>query len=92
MDNKICKNCFISGRVQGVYFRYYTRQQAQELGISGWARNLADGRVEVLACGEIKAVESLCTWLHKGSPLANVTGVNCQAIAPPEFLSGFEIS
>ncbi|RKZ42729.1 MAG: acylphosphatase [Gammaproteobacteria bacterium] len=92
MENNISKNCFISGHVQGVSFRYYTRKQALGLGISGWARNLADGRVEVLACGEIKAVEKLCTWLHKGPPSAYVTEVNCQTIAQKEFLSGFEIS
>ncbi len=80
MDKKICKHCFVSGRVQGVSFRYYTRQQAQRLGISGWARNLADGRVEVLACGQPSAVDKLCAWLHDGPSLAYVTNVQCQAV------------
>ncbi len=92
MDNKTCKHCFVSGRVQGVAFRYYTRKQAQQLGILGWARNLADGRVEVLACGESKAVETLCAWLHEGPSLAYVVAVKCQTVAHSDSLSGFEIS
>ena len=92
MDNKICKHCFVSGRVQGVAFRYYTRQQAQKLDILGWARNLADGRVEVLACGEKESVENLCAWLYKGPSQAIVAEVKCQSVAYPDSLSGFEIS
>jgi len=64
--NKICVRYLVSGRVQGVFFRASTRYQAQSLGISGYARNLADGRVEVLACGESKALDQLRTWLVKG--------------------------
>ena len=90
-DDKICKHCFVKGRVQGVYFRYYTLQQAQHLGVTGWARNLNDGRVEVLACGETKAVENLCVWLHEGSPLSNVTEVKCQIINQPDYPKSFEI-
>lgn len=92
MDKKICKRCLVSGRVQGVSFRYYTRQQAQRLGVSGWAYNLADGRVEVVACGNSSAVEQLCAWLSQGSPLAYVNSIQCQAITPPsECPVGFEI-
>ncbi|MCK5524089.1 MAG: acylphosphatase [Thiomargarita sp.] len=91
MDNKTCKHCFISGRVQGVAFRYYTRLQAQRLGILGWAKNLADGRVEVLAYGDSKAVESLCTWLHEGPSLAYVAVVKCKTVAHSDSLSEFEI-
>lgn len=83
MDKKSCKRCLVSGRVQGVSFRYYTRQQAQRLGISGWAYNLADGRVEVVACGDNSAVEQLCAWLHQGPSLAYITSVQCQAIIRP---------
>ena len=89
---KICMHCFVSGHVQGVAFRYYTRQQAQHLNVSGWARNLIDGRVEVLAYGEARAVESLCVWLHQGPPLAHVTEVKCQKIDNPEFPEGFSIA
>jgi acylphosphatase len=92
MEKKICQRCLVSGRVQGVSFRYYTRQQAQRLGVSGWAHNLADGRVEVVACGDSRAVEQLCAWLHQGPPLAYVTLVQCQAITRPhDCLDGFEI-
>jgi acylphosphatase len=92
MDKKICKRCLVSGRVQGVSFRYYTRQQAQRLGVSGWAYNLADGQVEVVVCGDISAVEQLCAWLHQGPPLAYVTSVQCQAIIRPhDCTDEFEI-
>jgi acylphosphatase len=91
MDNKICRHCFISGRVQGVSFRYYTRKQAQSLRVSGWARNLADGRVEVLACGTPNAVERLCAWLHEGPSLAYVTDVQCQTVDYSDSPAGFEI-
>jgi acylphosphatase len=91
MANKICQRCFVSGRVQGVAFRYYTRQQAQRLGVSGWARNLADGRVEVLAGGEPSAVNKLCAWLHEGPPLAHVTDVQCTAASEADCPEGFAI-
>ena len=55
----VCRQCWVSGRVQGVFFRAATRQRALELGVTGYARNLDDSRVEVLACGERDAVESL---------------------------------
>ncbi len=92
MDNKIGRHCFVSGRVQGVAFRYYTYQEAQRLGISGWVRNLADGRVEVLAYGTPDAVEKLCAWLHEGPSLAYVTDVQCQTMTAPNVPVGFEIS
>jgi acylphosphatase len=66
---------FVSGRVQGVFFRASTAREAARLGVAGWARNLSDGRVEVLAEGEPAAVEALLAWLRKGPPLARVTGV-----------------
>ncbi len=91
MEKKICQHCFISGRVQGVSFRYYTRKQAQGLGVSGWARNLADGRVEVLACGTSNAVDKLRAWLHDGPSLASVTDVQCQTVDYPDCPTGFGI-
>ena len=65
----------VSGRVQGVCFRAYTREQAVALGLRGFAVNLPDGRVEVLAVGESAAVEELARWLRHGPPLANVDDV-----------------
>ena len=67
----------MSGRVQGVFYRASTRQRAQELGCRGYARNLADGRVEVLAVGEPAAVHALIEWLRQGPPAAHVADVNC---------------
>jgi acylphosphatase len=65
----------VSGKVQGVGFRAATREQAQRLGLRGHARNLADGRVEVIAAGADDAVEALAQWLQYGSPMARVAVV-----------------
>jgi len=69
------RRCFVSGRVQGVFFRASTVREAALLGLRGFARNLTDGRVEVLVEGEKEKVESLVRWLHKGPPLARVSSV-----------------
>jgi acylphosphatase len=65
----------VSGRVQGVAFRAYTREEAQRLGLSGCARNLPDGRVEVTAAGSSDALDALGKWLWTGSPMARVEDV-----------------
>ena len=65
----------ISGRVQGVAFRYYTRRQALRLGLTGWVRNLPDGRVEVLMEGEEPQVEEMIQWCGQGPPSARVTSL-----------------
>jgi acylphosphatase len=85
----ICRRCFISGRVQGVFFRASTARRATELKLTGYAKNLADGRVEVLVCGEPVAVNALCEWLWDGPPAARVSDVvirevQCQDV-PGEF-------
>jgi acylphosphatase len=72
----IVRRCIISGRVQGVFFRASTQQQARKLGIAGYAKNLADGRVEVLACGDETQVSHLIQWLWQGPPTAEVIGVD----------------
>ncbi|MGA7296741.1 MAG: acylphosphatase [Rhodanobacteraceae bacterium] len=82
---------FISGRVQGVFFRASTRAQAQRLDIAGWARNLEDGRVEVLAQSpEPAALEQLADWLEQGPAQADVESVERQR-ADASRLSGFHI-
>jgi len=58
-----------------VFYRASTRERARALGVSGHARNLVDGRVEVLACGEPAAVDALCDWLRQGPPSAQVASV-----------------
>lgn len=78
----ICKQCFVSGRVQGVFYRETTRRKAESLQISGYAKNLADGRVEVIACGMASSVNELCEWLWTGSDYSSVSHVECQLIEP----------
>lgn len=65
----------VTGKVQGVWFRASTRDEALRLGLTGHARNLADGSVEVLAVGDGEAIAALERWLHRGPPLAQVAGV-----------------
>jgi acylphosphatase len=71
----VCKKCLIGGRVQGVFYRATAARRAHELGIHGYARNLADGRVEVLACGEEDTVSAFVKWLWIGSSASKVTSV-----------------
>lgn len=81
-DAWIARRCLVAGRVQGVFFRASAARKARELGVTGHARNLPDGRVEVLACGDARAVESLCVWLWQGSPASHVTAVDVREVAP----------
>lgn len=80
-----CRRCYVSGRVQGVFFRASTYEQARNLQVTGYARNLPDGRVEVLACGAAAAVQKMCDWLVIGPPAAAVTDVQCEdvVVTPP---------
>ena len=67
------KHIFISGKVQGVSFRYHTFERAQKLGVTGWIRNLDDGRVEaVLVSTDEKAIEELVAFLKTGPPRAQI--------------------
>lgn len=78
----------VSGRVQGVFYRASTREQAQRLGLTGHARNLPDGRVEVVAHGSAEALDALERWLWQGPPAATVGGVEravLEGAAPPAF-------
>lgn len=68
----IRRHLLITGRVQGVCFRYYTRQTALKSGVTGWVRNLPDGRVEALIEGEEQAVTATLTWCRSGPELARV--------------------
>lgn len=79
----------VSGRVQGVFYRASTRDEARRLGLSGYARNLADGRVEVLAQGEAGAIEALAQWLQHGPPLASVAEVVREVAEDEPARSGF---
>lgn len=70
-----CKKCLVDGRVQGVFYRATAARRAAELKLRGYARNLPDGRVELLACGEPDAVDSFVKWLWIGSSASKVTAV-----------------
>lgn len=72
----ICKLFLVSGRVQGVWYRAATQQQAHGLGVTGYAKNLPDGRVEVLACGAEDGVAELEQWLWQGPAQAKVESVD----------------
>ena len=72
----ICKQCLVGGRVQGVFYRATAARRAQELAIRGHARNLPDGRVEVLAYGDEEAVRTFVSWLWTGSTASKVTSVD----------------
>ena len=85
-----CRHCFVSGRVQGVFFRAETGQQARGLGLTGWVRNVPAGRVEVMACGKPTDVEHLCAWLWHGPDFAEVTDVTCEP-ADDQGLDRFEV-
>lgn len=81
----------MSGRVQGVFFRAACKDEADRLGVTGYARNLRDGRVEVVAEGSEDAVEALARWCHVGPPRAVVTKVD-SVTEPPEGLTSFRTS
>ncbi|HEB87676.1 MAG TPA: acylphosphatase [Gammaproteobacteria bacterium] len=74
----ICMHCIVEGQVQGVFFRASTQEKAEKLGLTGFAYNRIDGSVEVLTCGEQKAVARLCEWLKSGPPAAQVKSVICR--------------
>ena len=80
----------ISGTVQGVYYRATTRDTAREHGISGWVKNLDDGRVEAVFEGSEEDVEALVGWCHEGSSSAQVENVTVE-YEEPEGIESFEV-
>lgn len=81
----------ISGRVQGVFFRYSARQRAEELGLTGYARNLYDGRVEIMAEGEEPALRGLLAWAHHGPPGAYVAKIEADWMPEKNSFPSFTI-
>lgn len=79
---------FVEGHVQGVFFREWTVGKAREMGISGWVRNLSDGRVEVYAIGDHAVLDRLAAQLRKGSPASIVKDVATEP-AEMERINGF---
>lgn len=82
-EQVICTHhIFVSGRVQGVFYRKYTALKATELGVTGWVRNLQDTRVEIMAEGTTAQLSALEKWCHTGSPKAQVTAVEVTDLTP----------
>jgi len=84
-------HCVISGKVQGVCFRAWTADQATNLGIKGWVRNLADGRVEVIGQGDEDKLQEFKKRLLTGSPMSQVEHVECNEIEDEQIYTSFEI-
>ena len=87
----IARHLLITGRVQGVCFRVTTRTEAHKLGVKGWVRNLADGRVEAVVQGPVDAVEQLVSWCRRGPPMGLVAEVAETTIEPDQQLTQFEL-
>ena len=85
-------NAVVHGNVQGVAFRYYTRDQAEQSGLKGWVRNLHDGTVETEFEGDEQEVEKMLAWLSEGSPASSVSKIVTREIEPVGLENGFQIT
>jgi len=86
-----CRRAVVSGRVQGVGFRYFAERAARKAGVAGWVRNLPDGRVETVAEGSNGAVEAYLAEIRKGPFGSRVSDVTVEDTPPANFAS-FEIT
>ena len=86
----VCRHVLVSGRVQGVGFRWHARAAAEDRSLTGWVKNLPDGRVEVWLEGEEPAVDSMVAWLRKGPSAARVEHVEV-ASREPAGCAGFDV-
>ena len=92
MGRALARKYYISGQVQGVGYRYFAQRVARDLRVRGWARNLDDGRVEVLAVGTPHQLDDFEGELRVGPPRADVRGIAIEDNAPPDAVStGFYI-
>jgi len=89
-NDRVRAHVFVTGKVQGVYYRATTRDTAREREVDGWVRNLEDGRVEAVFEGPGDDVEPMVEWCHEGSPRARVDDVDV-GYEDPEGLDGFEV-
>lgn len=85
-----CAKLKIFGKVQGVFFRDFTEEQANKLGVKGWVKNMPDGTVEALIEGKDELLEQMIIWCYEGSPNAIVKDVKVEWVKP-EGCVGFEI-
>jgi len=81
VGDKICIHAVISGKVQGVFFRNGAKQKSEELGLTGWIKNIANGDVELVACGLRDPIMILTEWLWEGSDAAEISNVHWEEIA-----------
>ncbi|MBW2658532.1 MAG: acylphosphatase [Deltaproteobacteria bacterium] len=88
---KTSKHVIVRGKVQGVFFRDYTRRQAVKENLTGWVRNLPDGSVEALFSGEEKYLSAMLNWLKQGSPQSRVDSIHVDDLIPDENYTTFEI-
>lgn len=88
---KVRAHVFVSGRVQGVFFRYETYRLASRLGVAGWVRNLPDGRVEAVFEGEKDKVDKMVDFCRRGPSAAIVTDIKVIWERPKNEFEGFEI-
>ena len=88
---KVRAHLFITGRVQGVFFRASSREEAQSRKLTGWVRNLYDGRVEAVFEGEDEAVQSMISWCHSGPSHAAVTDVSVEIGEPGGEYTDFDM-
>jgi len=82
---------FISGKVQGVWFRANTKQQAEQRNVSGWVRNTSDGKVEAVFQGDADAVDDIISWCHQGSSMSEVSDVSVETLDDDKEFQGFNI-
>lgn len=80
MSEQICIHCYISGKVQGVFFRANTKAQAEQLELKGWVKNVPDGTVEVFACGSKEKIAIFYEWLQKGPERASVINASYEEL------------
>ncbi len=90
MGERTRAHVYVSGKVQGVYFRATTRDEARERGVDGWVRNLPDGRVETVFEGPRESVEEMVAFCHEGSSAARVEDVDV-TYEDPQGEDGFEV-
>jgi acylphosphatase len=90
-DHLQAYHVYVSGKVQGVYYRASTAKKAQMLGLCGWVKNLDDGRVELRAQGSVEALERLLIWCKKGPILAKVSNVERKVAQVDANLAHFEV-
>ncbi|MDQ6958161.1 MAG: acylphosphatase, partial [Mariprofundaceae bacterium] len=87
-----CLCIHITGRVQGVCFRYYAKMEADQLGVTGYTRNLSDGSVEALICGSVEQLDDMQRWLSHGPEMARVDHVRISKETPEHIPDDFRIA